>query len=178
MKKQMNKQEKSEEIRIIAFGPISQYLNSATLPAMLNFKSRKVARIGLGEDHAVFLFIGFEVAVSGKNDRGQLGIPINDEGTNKEYNGLVLHDHERFIEEKRRVIDVAAGINHTMFLTEPTQPDPESKEDPRKVYVCGARDMLGKFSTKDAFEPKPVEIERLSEDPELKIKYIFSANEK
>ncbi len=69
--------QENEEIRVVAFGPISDYLGNSSLPAELPPRSRKVARIGLGSSHVIFLFTGSEIAVCGKNDRGQIGLPID-----------------------------------------------------------------------------------------------------
>lgn len=133
----------NEEIRIVAFGPISEYLNDAKLPDKLPYKSQKIARIGLGENHAVFLFLNSEIAVSGKNDKGQLGIPIKEEEEENLYKGLTLVQYPVFKDNDLRVIDVAAGSNHTMFLTEPINPKPDEEYEQRQVYVCGDRNMLG-----------------------------------
>lgn len=168
----------NEEIRINAFGPISEQLNSATLPASLSKKSRKVARIGLGLNHAVFLFLGSEVAVSGKNDKGQLGLPISDKEAKNNYQGLTLVTYKTFEEKKLKIIDVAAGTNHTMFLTEPLDQNVDHEGETRKVFVCGDRNMIGRFTTKDADKPKEVYLERFALDPDLRIKFIYSSNEK
>jgi hypothetical protein len=40
----------------------------ASLPTELREVSRSVVRIGLGENHAVFLFAGGEVGVCGSNE--------------------------------------------------------------------------------------------------------------
>jgi alpha-tubulin suppressor-like RCC1 family protein len=178
MRKSKYEERKNEEIRIIALGPISEYLNSATLPDKLSFKSQKVARIGLGSNHAVFLFMGSELAISGKNDKGQLGLPIKEKDEDNTYNGLTLVNYKVFEENQVRVIDVAAGTNHTMFLTEPIDDNPVHEGETREVYVCGDRNMIGRFTTSHADKPKVVELERFREDPELRIKFIYSSNEK
>lgn len=53
----------NEEVRVVSFGPISTYFEKATLPSELPNTSRKVARIGLGASHVVFLFVGTETAI-------------------------------------------------------------------------------------------------------------------
>ena len=65
-----------------------------------------------------------------------------------------------------------------MFLTEPINPDPNAEGEQRKIYVVGERKMLGQFYSVDSYEPVEVKIPRLAEDPNLKIKFIYSSNEK
>ena len=170
--------ETNEEIRIIAFGPIADHFKESTLPEELKESSRKVARIGIGENHAVFLFQGSEIGIVGKNDKGQLGMPISDKDSENIYKDLSLVEFDLFKNEGKRIIDIAAGSNHTMILVEPHQPDPDIEGDQRQVYIIGDRNMHGKFSSNDSHEPVLVEIPRIKEDPELKIKFIYSSNEK
>jgi alpha-tubulin suppressor-like RCC1 family protein len=117
----------NEEIRVVAFGPISDYLGNSSLPAELPPRSRKVARIGLGSSHVIFLFTGSEIAVCGKNDRGQIGLPIDPSDSENEYKNLRLTTYSEFQSKNLRVIDVAAGTNHSMFLTETTSEEQELK---------------------------------------------------
>ena len=168
----------NEEIRVVAFGPIREYFDRAVLPEELPKTSRKVARIGLGSTHVVFLFVGTEVAVCGKNDKGQIGLPIKPRDEDNIYNDLRLIEFESFGREDKRVIDIAAGTNHTMFLVEPRRPDPEVKGEQRQIYICGDRNTLGKFSQEDSHEPVLVKLPRFEEDPDIKIKFIYSSNEK
>lgn len=56
-------QDENEEIRVVTFGPITEYFERSSLPPELPKHSRKVARIGLGANHVVFLFVGCEVAI-------------------------------------------------------------------------------------------------------------------
>lgn len=168
----------NEEIRVVAFGPIADYFEKAYLPQELPKRSRKVARIGLGAYHAVFLFVGTETAICGRNDKGQLGLPIKDKDADNEYRDLRLVEYPVFGREGKRVIDVAAGNNHTMFLVEPINPDPNSYAENREVYVAGDRNMLGQFLAHDSDEPMKVPLFRLEEDDSRKIKFIYAANEK
>jgi hypothetical protein len=89
-----------------------------------------------------------------------------------------LIEYEEFGRNNKKVIDIAAGTNHTMFLVEPAHPDPDKEGEQREVYVCGDRNMLGRFKSSDSGEPLLVRIPRLEEDPSLRIKFIYSSNEK
>ena len=168
----------NEEIRIVAFGQIAEFFENNTLPSKLPNSSRKVARIGLGVNHAVFLFYGSEIAVVGKNDKGQIGFPIKEKDSENIYKDLQLTTFEQFISENKRVIDIAAGAHHTMLLVESISSDPEAEGEQREVYVMGDRNMLGKFETNDSHVPVLVTIPRLVENPSLRIQSIYSKNEK
>lgn len=170
----------NEEIRIVAFGQIAEYFDRSKLPKGLpkdNY-SRKVARIGLGVHHAVFLFYSYQIATVGKNDRGQLGVPISDKDSDNIYKDLQIIDIQKFKDERKRIIDVAAGAYHTILLTEPMDKEESKEGEVRQVYVMGDRNMLGRFESKDSSDPVLITIPRLEEDPSLRIKYIYSRNEK
>ena len=167
-----------EEVRIVATGPISEYWNQSTIPPELNYMSRKIARIAMGAEHAVFLFSGMEIAVWGMNSRGQLGLPIKDSDKENRYVDLNIVKYELFQNNRFNVIDIAAGTYHTMFLVEPNDPDPTIETEQRQVYVWGDRNMLGKFKSKNCGEPQLVHIERFEDNPKLKIKFIYASNEK
>lgn len=170
----------NEEIRIVAFGQIAEYFEKSKLPKGLpkDNHSRKVARIGLGVHHAVFLFYSYQIATVGKNDKGQLGFPISDIDSENIYKDLQIIDIEKFKEENKRIIDVAAGSYHTVLLTEPINGEENKEGEVREVYVMGDRNMLGKFESQDSSDPVLITIPRLEQDPSLRIKYIYSRNEK
>lgn len=65
-----------------------------------------------------------------------------------------------------------------MFLVEPMEKDPNAEGEQRQIFVCGERNMLGCNALDDSGVPQKVSIPRLEEDSSLRIKFIYSANEK
>ena len=144
----IQEEREEEEVRIFAAGPISEYCNQSVIPPQINPMSRKIVRIAMGAEHAIFLFSGMEVAVWGMNSRGQLGLPIKDTEKENKYIDLNVVQYEVFKNNKLNIIDIAAGTYHTMFLVEPNDPDPTIETEQRQVFVWGDRNMLGRPKSK------------------------------
>lgn len=120
------------EVWIFGMGPLGEYLSFVKVPEKLKPISRQVAKIALGEMHAVFLFSGGELGVIGNNDRGQLGLPVKRSRLWDEDNFIpdlqLIPMFEEFENEGLRINDVAAGQSHTVILTQPAKYDAADSE--------------------------------------------------